>query len=131
MKVYYNSFCKCCNREIKHKTDAIQLCIICKKKSKRLARRISASNYKNNKCEICGIERKTIDDLEMFDFHHVDRNNKSFELGDKIESRKWEDVKNELDKCMMLCANCHRKQHIYLRNDTVVKYAENLVASYR
>jgi hypothetical protein len=67
----------------------------------------------------------------MFDFHHVDRNNKSFELGDKIESRKWEDVKNELDKCMMLCAICHRKQHIYLRNDTVVKYAENLVASYR
>jgi hypothetical protein len=102
----------------------------CKRKTRRLAYRISAANYKNNECEICGLKRNTIDDLEIFDFHHIDKINKSFELGDNIESRKWEVVKQELDKCMMLCANCHRKQHLYIRNDSIVKIAENLISKY-
>ena len=98
--------------------------------SKRLAYRISAANYKNNVCEICGIKRITIDDLEIFDFHHKDKSNKSFELSDNIESKNWDIVKQELDKCVMLCANCHRKQHLYIRNETVVKFAENLISKY-
>ena len=81
---------------MKYKNDAFKLCFKCKHKSKRLAYRISSANYKNNKCEICGLERNTIDDLDLFDFHHTDRSNKSFELGDKIEDRKWEDIKKEL-----------------------------------
>lgn len=131
IKVYSKSKCNCCNKEINYKHDAIELCYNCKIKSRRLARRISAANYKENKCEICGLERITIDDLEIFDFHHKDRSNKSFELGDNIGARKWEIIKQELDKCMMLCANCHRRQHLYPRNDTVVKYAENLVFKLR
>jgi hypothetical protein len=30
----------------------------------------------------------------------------------------------------MLCANCHRKQHLYIRNETVIKFAENLITKY-
>ena len=122
--------CKCCQRDFNYRDGKVQLCKYCIRKSKRLAFRISAANYKNNECEICGLKRNTIDDLEMFDFHHIDRSNKSFELGDKIEDRNWETIKKELDKCMMLCANCHRKQHLYARNVTVVKFAENLITKY-
>jgi hypothetical protein len=116
---------------MKYKNDAFKLCFKCKHKSKRLAYRISSANYKNNKCEMCGLERNTIEDLEMFDFHHTDRSNKSFELGDKIEDRKWEDIKKELDKCMMLCANCHRKQHLHTKKPEIVEYAETLINIYK
>lgn len=129
-KVFFTTKCKCCQKDFKYKQNQIQLCNICKRKSKRLAYRISAANYKQNKCEICGIERITIDDLEMFDFHHIDKNNKSFELGDNIQSRSWQKIKEELDKCMMLCANCHRKQHLFIRNQTVVEFAEILTSKY-
>lgn len=124
------SKCNCCKKDFKYRNGQIQLCTNCKRKSSKLARRISASNYKNNVCEICGLKRNTIDDLEIFDFHHTDQSNKSFDLSDKMHSRKWTEIKNELDKCMMLCANCHRKQHLYIRNETVVKFAENLITKY-
>ena len=116
IKVYSIDKCECCQKDIKYKNGAIKLCVNCKRKTRRLAYRISAANYKNNECEICGLKRNTIDDLEIFDFHHKDKLNKSFELGDNIESKKWETVKQELDKCMMLCANCHRNQHLYITN---------------
>jgi len=131
MNVYSDLKCTSCNREMKHKKNTVELCHLCKRKSSKLARRISASNYKNNKCEICGLKRKTINDLELFDFHHINQDNKSFDLSDKMHSRKWEEIKNELDKCMMLCANCHRKQHFINRNETVMKYAEKLIAKFR
>lgn len=127
---YIVSTCNCCQKNFKHRKDTIQLCTNCKRKSKRLAYRISAANYKHNKCEICGLERNTIDDLDLFDFHHIDRKDKSFELGDNIESKSWQKVKDELDKCMMLCAICHRKQHLYKRNETVIKFAKNLLTKY-
>ncbi len=130
IKVFSITQCKCCQREFKYKDGQIQLCTNCKRKSKRLAYRISASNYKNNECEICKLKRTTIDDLEIFDFHHKDKSNKSFELGDNIESKNWEIIKQELDKCMMLCAICHRKQHLYSRNEAVVQFAENLISKY-
>jgi hypothetical protein len=126
-KMLFYYVCICCQNKIRCSQDSVKLCYKCKHKSKRLAYRISSANYKNNKCEICGLERNTIDDLDLFDFHHTDRSNKSFELGDKIEERKWEDIKKELDKCMMLCANCHRKQHLYTRQTYIVDYAKSLV----
>lgn len=122
--------CQCCQREFNCRNGHVHLCKNCRRKSKRLAYRISAAEYKNNECEICGLKRNTIDDLEIFDFHHKDKSNKSFELSDNIESKNWDIVKQELDKCVMLCANCHRKQHLYIRNETVIKFAENLITKY-
>ena len=63
-KIKVFSKCDCCKKDFKYKDGQIQLCTNCKRKSKRLAYRISAANYKNNVCEICGLKRNTIDDLE-------------------------------------------------------------------
>lgn len=46
----------------------------------------------------------------VFDFHHRNRDEKDFEIAD-IEY-VWEIVKVELDKCDLLCSNCHRIRHI-------------------
>jgi len=59
----------------------------------------------DNKCAIC---RKSFPQ-EVFDFHHVNPEEKKFGLG-TIRSNciSWEKIVVEIRKCVMLCANCHR-----------------------
>lgn len=66
-----------------------------------------ALEYKGEKCVKCGYD-KCIDALE---FHHIDDKTKDFGIGSKGYTRSWESIKNELDKCILLCANCHREEH--------------------
>lgn len=67
-----------------------------------------AVEYKGGKCQNpeCGYN-KCIGALE---FHHFD-GKKDFGLSDKGYTRSWEVNRKELDKCVMLCANCHREVH--------------------
>ena len=69
-----------------------------------------AVSYKGGKCENCGYDR-CIDALE---FHHVDPTRKDFNISSKGYTRSWKKVKSELDKCRILCANCHRELHAKL-----------------
>jgi len=43
------------------------------------------------------------------EFHHLDKETKSFGLSKKGIIRSWESIKKELDKCVLICANCHRE----------------------
>jgi len=62
--------------------------------------------YKGGKCEECGYS-KCIGALE---FHHRDETSKEFAISNSY-SVSWETIQKELDKCDMLCANCHRELH--------------------
>ena len=46
------------------------------------------------------------------DFHHVDSTTKSVNPSE-MAGRGWskERMQQEFDKCIVLCANCHRKEH--------------------
>ena len=44
-------------------------------------------------------------------FHHLDPNQKDFSIGSKGYTRSFDKVKKELDKCICVCANCHREIH--------------------
>lgn len=72
----------------------------------RRRNKIRLVEYKGGKCEICGYD-KCIDALE---FHHLSPEEKDFGLscGD---TRSLEKLKAEADKCIMVCANCHREIH--------------------
>ncbi len=43
------------------------------------------------------------------DLHHLDPKNKSFAIGDKGYTRSWKKAEEELNKCILVCANCHRE----------------------
>ena len=66
-----------------------------------------AVQYKGSKCYICN---NTFPNA-VYDFHHLDPNQKDFSLGDKTSTVKWEKVQQEIDKCILVCANCHRLIH--------------------
>ena len=66
-----------------------------------------AIKYLGGKCQICGYNRYQ----GALDFHHKDENLKGFGISDKGYTRSWERVKQELNKCYLLCANCHREMH--------------------
>jgi len=69
--------------------------------------RVSAIEYKGGKCERCGYDRCS----DALEFHHCDKQEKDFSISSKGYTRSWARVKQELDKCILVCANCHREIH--------------------
>ena len=63
--------------------------------------------YKGGKCEKCGIETHP----SVYEFHHLNPDKKDFGVSQKGYTRSLEKNKQEVDKCIMLCANCHRLKH--------------------
>lgn len=67
--------------------------------------KLKAVNYKGGKCEICGYNKN----LSALEFHHLNPEQKDFTISKTRHA--WKDVKKELDKCICVCANCHRELH--------------------
>ena len=66
-----------------------------------------AVNYKGGKCERCGYNKC----LGALDFHHLDPSKKEFILS-AMYRYNWElTVVPELDKCILVCKNCHTEIH--------------------
>ncbi|MFC2156233.1 hypothetical protein ACFLT9_00210 [Acidobacteriota bacterium] len=70
-----------------------------------------AIEYKGGKCQICGYSRCS----EALEFHHLDTSEKDFGISDKGYTRSWSRIKEEIEKCILLCANCHREVHSELQ----------------
>lgn len=71
--------------------------------------KIKMIEYKGCKCERCGLHLKD-SHYSVFDFHHINPKEKDVNF-DKIKYQKWEKIKKEIDKCMLVCSNCHRLIH--------------------
>jgi hypothetical protein len=67
--------------------------------------KLKAVEYKGGKCVRCGYN-KCISALE---FHHRDPSKKDFGIAKSGNCVAWEKILVELDKCDLLCANCHRE----------------------
>lgn len=63
--------------------------------------------YRGGKCILCGYKKY----VGALDLHHVDESTKEFVLSMNGLTRSWEKIKKEADKCVVLCANCHREVH--------------------
>lgn len=74
-------------------------------KNFRTALKQQSVDYKGGKCNICGYSRC----IKALEFHHLDPSEKDFSLS--VVSKSFESIKPELDKCVLLCANCHREVH--------------------
>ena len=60
------------------------------------------------RCVQCGYDTCA----HALDFHHTDGTQKEHEISDLVYSgSSLEKIKTEIDKCVVLCANCHRELH--------------------
>lgn len=79
-------------------------------KRRRREAKKRAVEYFGGSCKHCGYNRC----IQALEFHHLDPNEKDFALSDSFRTGAIKDVKEELDKCILLCSNCHREEHYKL-----------------
>ena len=70
--------------------------------------RLKAIEHLGGKCMRCGYSKYP----EVLEFHHKNPSQKDFNVSAKGHCRSWNRVKNEIEKCDLLCANCHREIHV-------------------
>lgn len=68
---------------------------------------------KGSKCEECGYSKS----IWAFEFHHIDPSLKEHSMGGLIRDRKRKLAFTELQKCQLLCGNCHAEaeEKMYLQ----------------
>lgn len=75
--------------------------------NKRIQFKLDMIAYRGGSCQKCGYNRF----YGALDFHHLDPSKKDFSLSE-FRFRGMNDIiKKELDKCILLCSNCHRELH--------------------
>ena len=83
--------------------------------TKRMIRnREFIKNYKRDKkCEICGYCKCPV----ILEFHHVDKEEKNKTVNILTKTLKNLDtIKKEINKCRLLCPNCHKELHLGEKN---------------
>ena len=116
---YLNNRCKACcnklrpynkeyysnNRKIKQSKNPEEFKDI--QSARRFKRKMDAVNTLGGKCSICGYDGC----FGALDFHHKDGEEKDSNISWLVWKGNKKDLENELKKCVLLCANCHREQH--------------------
>ena len=97
------------DRSTREKTGVQSKCKICARKyakTQQQGKKVKAILYKGGVCEGCGGAFSP----EVYDFHHRDPTEKEAHWG-QLRSWSWNRIVLEIDKCALLCANCHRMEH--------------------
>lgn len=98
----------------KTNNDSLSYCKDCSneqaKERQRGLKRI-AIEYKGGACANCNYSRC----VRALEFHHLDSKEKDFSIS-QSKSKEFSKIRSEIDKCILLCANCHRELHHGLLN---------------
>ena len=123
----------------KNKSDGLQrICKSCvaiqskksyDKDSSKYKERVKSQNLKstnyindfksNHPCTKCGESR-----IWLLDFHHIDPSIKEYGVSTLKGNGQIQKIKEEIEKCIVLCSNCHRDFHYQekINNTTVEEY---------
>ena len=75
-------------------------------KSHRQKMKEKSVQYKGGKCVKCDYNKC----IRALEFHHLDPSEKDFTIS-RYSVLSWNKIKVELDKCILICSNCHRELH--------------------
>lgn len=95
-----------------------------KNKITRYVKKMMAIKYLGGKCMKCGD-----DNFFKLTFHHRNTHEKEFHYNEKAD-RRWSIIKKELEKCDILCQNCHREEHYILDNNDKRRKSKEIYLEY-
>lgn len=75
------------------------------------------TEQKGGACVLCGYNKCTA----ALEFHHVDPTQKEFQISKRWGSSR-ETLQKEIDKCVLLCSNCHKETHWRLARGETVEF---------
>lgn len=75
--------------------------------------KLKAIRHLGGKCSTCGYDKCPA----ALDFHHTNPKQKDFTLS-RFSRAAWNKLQKELEKCILLCANCHRELHWKENNES-------------
>lgn len=70
---------------------------------------------------LCGYDKHP----GVLDFHHLDPLTKAFGISSGGMSRSWQKITEEIAKCILVCANCHREIELGLVTQDLRQYLQN------
>lgn len=103
LNLYHMNHCKNCGKATKTKGYECNNCV---SNRRRYEMKKKAITHLGGKCVNCGYNGH----LAALEFHHLNPKEKDFTIG-KMMNRKWDSIVKEIDKCIILCSNCHRIEH--------------------
>jgi len=113
--------CKLCKNKFKdYQLKNRTRCGSCNTKIRRFRAKEAAVNYLGGKCERCGWSGNQA----ALQFHHKDSTEKEFAIGNAA-NKSWDFIKKEMQKCILLCANCHMIEHSTKNDRNFLKEALN------
>jgi hypothetical protein len=114
--------CGVCGKPKEESRRHLSCCYRCMRKSSKLKTKSlrqsklefsqRAVDYLGGKCLDCGF---TTGYIAAFDFHHL--RDKKYALATMFGKHSWSAIVRELDKCVLLCATCHRIRHAKAREE--------------
>ena len=78
-------------------------------KNSRTRQKERAVKAMGGKCSTCGYDKC----LSALEFHHLNPEEKEFSISQNT-NLAWEQIKDELKKCVLVCSNCHKEIHTEL-----------------
>lgn len=82
------------------------MCKPCETLGKKTSAKNILSSLVDMKCVRCGYDAC----VSAIEFHHIDPSTKEFNIGSK-RIANVDKIRDEISKCVILCANCHREHH--------------------
>jgi len=77
-------------------------------KSRGLTRKLELVKAAGGRCVLCGYSKN----LAALTFHHSDADEKNFKLDMRsLSNRRFEIIRAEVEKCILVCQNCHAELH--------------------
>ena len=104
--------CKICITKIARESET--------RRNTRIERRLKLNKIKDVPCTDCNQKYPPY----VMDFDHLPEFEKSFEINGQCLGRKWEVIEKEIEKCEVVCSNCHRIRTHRRREFTYDAYTE-------
>jgi len=111
-----DTYCKFCRREKGRKNYDLNKHEW--NKTHNVTREIKKQNIIEYKINSCGCIKCGEKKHYLLDFHHINPNDKLFQIS-QGESKGWDKIKAEIEKCILLCSNCHREFHYLEKKDGI------------